>query len=165
MPDVPTNTVAVDPLNGQIVYVGNDLGVYVSIDGGLNFQPFSDGLLDATLVFDITVSPSNRKLRLATHGKGVFERDMLPVTVTGIAESHSPVIAVYPNPASDHLFVNPGISGSYNLSIYDVKGSKVQYVEMLSGETNITLNTLRTGVYFLEIKSGTKRSVVRFVKH
>ncbi len=77
LPDVPTNTMIVDPLLPHHLYVGNDLGVYVSTDGGQSWQDFSEGLLDAVIAFDLSISPRNRKLRVATHGNGVFERDVL----------------------------------------------------------------------------------------
>ena len=37
LPDVPTNAVIVDPLNPEFLYVGNDLGVFVSTDNGENW--------------------------------------------------------------------------------------------------------------------------------
>ena len=31
LPDVPTNTIVIDPINPSFIYVGNDLGVYLSL--------------------------------------------------------------------------------------------------------------------------------------
>ena len=164
LPDVPTNTVTVDPFNGQIVYVGNDLGVYVSIDGGLNFQPFSDGLTDATLVFDITVSPADRKLKLATHGKGVFERDMLPVTITGIATSAFPVVSVYPNPAADYIMIDAGGEDVFSVTLYDTKGAQVVHLEEQVGKIKVSLATLPRGIYFADVLQNGVRTVRKFLK-
>jgi len=77
LPDIPTTAVAIDPLHSNILYVGNDFGVYVSSDGGSNWSNFSGGLPDAVIVADLVVSPSNRAIRVATHGNGVYERKML----------------------------------------------------------------------------------------
>jgi hypothetical protein len=41
----------------------------------LNWTPYNDGFTDATLVSDLLVT-SNNKLRLATHGRGLWERDL-----------------------------------------------------------------------------------------
>jgi photosystem II stability/assembly factor-like uncharacterized protein len=77
LPDVPGTAVAIDPNNSSIVYAGNDIGVYVSTDGGASWEGFSEGLPDAVIAADLVVSPSNRMLRIATHGAGVFERSLL----------------------------------------------------------------------------------------
>ncbi|MBI3194222.1 MAG: hypothetical protein HYZ34_07130, partial [Ignavibacteriae bacterium] len=76
LPDVPGTAVMVDPLNSNTVFAGNDIGVFISTDGGTTWNNFSDGLPDAILVSDVTYSPSNRVLRVATHGNGVFERKL-----------------------------------------------------------------------------------------
>jgi Secretion system C-terminal sorting domain len=83
LPDVPTSAVVIDPEYTDRVYVGNDLGVFVSLDGGDSWQTFDDGLVDAVIVMDLNISLSNRKLRCVTHGSGVFERSLIsgPVPV------------------------------------------------------------------------------------
>lgn len=80
LPDVPTNAILIDPTNTNIIYAGNDLGVYVSTNGGLNWYDFSDGLWDATQIMDLVVAPGNL-IRAATHGKGIFESVMYSGTL------------------------------------------------------------------------------------
>jgi photosystem II stability/assembly factor-like uncharacterized protein len=76
LPDCPVTAVTVDPQNSNYIYIGTDVGVEVSTDGGTNWNNFSEGLPEAILVSDLTISPSNRTLRVVTHGNGVFERKM-----------------------------------------------------------------------------------------
>lgn len=106
LPDVPTNTVAIDPLNTDDVYVGNDLGVYYSPDAGVTWENFSDALPDATMVVDLNVSPANRKLRIATHGRGIYQRDFVsfPLDVE-IVPAANVQLNIYPNPASEWLHI------------------------------------------------------------
>lgn len=73
LPDVPTTAVIVDPLDSERIFVGNDLGVYVSFDGGAGWQEFNEGITDAVAVIDLSFS-SDSRLRAVTHGNGVFER-------------------------------------------------------------------------------------------
>jgi hypothetical protein len=88
LPDVPTNAILIDATDPNVLYVGNDLGVYVSPDGGTNWYDYSDGLWDATQVYDIVPIPGN-KIRAITHGKGIFEsatyNQLLPSTFIDIA--------------------------------------------------------------------------------
>jgi len=81
LPDVPTNAIAVDPVDQKILYVGNDIGVWVSIDYGSTWNVFCGGLPEAVMVMDLSISDSDRLLRAATHGNGVYERTLLPPTI------------------------------------------------------------------------------------
>ncbi len=72
LPDVPFNTILIDPSNPQILYAGCDFGIYVSPDRGANWYDFNNNFWDATLVMDLAITPGN-KIRAATHGKGIFE--------------------------------------------------------------------------------------------
>ena len=83
LPDVPVNAIAVDPANGNNVYVGTDIGVYGSNDGGATWAPFGTGL-PVVSVFDAKIQPSSGVLRIATHGRGMWE--VSPVSgVTALA--------------------------------------------------------------------------------
>jgi photosystem II stability/assembly factor-like uncharacterized protein len=77
LPDAPTTAIAIDPLHPSNIYVGDDIGVYTSTNGGTSWASFNAGLPDAVIVADLTISPSNRALRVATHGNGVWERRLL----------------------------------------------------------------------------------------
>ena len=54
------------------MYAGADVGVWHSADGGVNWAPLQNGLPDAP-VFDLQIHPTQRRLRVATHGRGVYE--------------------------------------------------------------------------------------------
>jgi photosystem II stability/assembly factor-like uncharacterized protein len=77
LPDVPTTAVVVDPMFPNHVYVGNDIGVYLTADDGANWVQLDQGLPEAVLVGDLSISVADRKLRVATHGSGVYERALL----------------------------------------------------------------------------------------
>jgi hypothetical protein len=70
--DVEHNALVVDPQAPQNLYVGADIGVWHSPDGGANWTPLENGLPDAP-VFDLQIHPTQRLLRAATHGRGVYE--------------------------------------------------------------------------------------------
>jgi len=92
LPDVPTSAVVVDPDFPEHVYVGNDLGVYFSRDGGAHWEQLHRGLPEAVLVLDLNVSPVNRKLRAFTHGLGVYEVDL--IGDTGLTPRQAPARSV-----------------------------------------------------------------------
>jgi photosystem II stability/assembly factor-like uncharacterized protein len=80
IPDVPVNSMTVDPAQPNNVYAATDIGVFASTDGGLNWFPYSESL-PRVAVFDIAFQANHRVLRIATHGRGIWERVPLPVPV------------------------------------------------------------------------------------
>lgn len=84
LPDAPISAVVVDPLSSAMVYAGGDAGVYVSTDAGATWSAFNEALPEGCMVSDLTISPSNRKLRLATHGSGMFQHDLFSPTATTV---------------------------------------------------------------------------------
>lgn len=73
IPDVPVNALVIDPADPLVLYAGTDVGVYRTIDGGASWQPFSASL-PRVAVFDLAFQgTSERYLRAATHGRGIWE--------------------------------------------------------------------------------------------
>jgi hypothetical protein len=75
IPDVPASAFVVDPANSNTLYAGTDIGVFRSTDGGANWQPFSDNL-PRVAVFGMELHPVHRVLRIATHGRGIWEYNL-----------------------------------------------------------------------------------------
>ena len=139
LPDVPTSAIAIDPLYPEQVYVGNDIGVYVSPNRGRTWVPYQEGLPEAVLVIDLSLSLSNRKLRAVTHGNGVFERPLsppLPVAVEEADRGPAPFTLQqnYPNPFKTHTtipYTLPENAPVY-LDIFNLRGQKIR--SLLAGQ-------------------------------
>lgn len=70
--DVEHNAIVVDREAPDNVYVGADIGVWHSSDRGTTWKPLQNGLPDSP-VFDLQIHATQRLLRAATHGRGVYE--------------------------------------------------------------------------------------------
>jgi len=75
--DVEHNAITVDKSAPANVYVGADIGVWHSKDGGENWETLPNGLPDAP-IFDLQTHPTRRILRAATHGRGIYEYPLDP---------------------------------------------------------------------------------------
>jgi len=83
LPDVPVNAFVIDPANTSSVYAGTDIGVFYSSDGGNSWNPFGTGL-PRVAVFDMGIQPTSRILRIATHGRGLWEIPAAPANIASI---------------------------------------------------------------------------------
>ncbi|MBS1513893.1 MAG: T9SS type A sorting domain-containing protein [Bacteroidetes bacterium] len=78
LPDVPVQSIVIDPQISHNVYLGTDIGMYISTNSGTTWSSFGDGLPEAIMIFDLSISPANNTIRAATHGRGVYERKLWP---------------------------------------------------------------------------------------
>ena len=82
IPDIPVHSIVIDPLRSDRLFIGTDLGVMVSIDGGAHWMVEVDGMPNAvTEWLAIAGGPEGRSLYAFTHGRGVW-RAKLPETTT-----------------------------------------------------------------------------------
>ncbi len=88
VPDIPTWRLLVNPRNPQLLYLGSDLGVLISQDGGATWS--HDDSLPNVIVEDLAFDTgTNNYLFAFTHGRGVF-RTTLPGAPAGCTYSASP---------------------------------------------------------------------------
>ncbi len=122
LPDVPTSAIAIDPANDQHLYVGNDLGVYFSLDNGKSWAEWKDNMPTAVMVMDLSLSLSNRKIRAVTHGNGVFERSMLSSTAVKFSSPHAHRLGLTTS-REGIVFTLPE-EASVTLELFDTKGER-----------------------------------------
>lgn len=78
LPAEPINVVREDPANEDVLYVGTDRGVYVSLDRGASWSTLPAGLPNVP-VHDLVVHPREKELVAGTHGRSVWVIDVEPV--------------------------------------------------------------------------------------
>ncbi|MBI3195773.1 MAG: T9SS type A sorting domain-containing protein, partial [Ignavibacteriae bacterium] len=83
LPDVPTQSIVTDPENPEDIFVGTDLGIFHSSDGGEFWNDFNAGM-PITMVTDVTVSNISGILRASTFGNGVYQRSLPRVPVLNL---------------------------------------------------------------------------------
>jgi len=108
----------------------------------------ADGLVDQQ-VKRIAVD-NNDNIWVAT-GNGISKIS----TVTGINNTKEQNIAVYPNPATDKLFINLANNKMITIQISDLLGHVVLN-QKISNSTAINVELLQSGVYVLKTKEGNK---------
>ncbi|MEZ4649698.1 MAG: T9SS type A sorting domain-containing protein [Candidatus Eisenbacteria bacterium] len=167
LPGEPCNTVVFDRDDPDRVYVGTDLGVYVSFDGGEAWVPLNVGLPHVVCT-DLRWHPEGY-LRVGTYGRGMWELDLTEVDPSAIgddatAEALTPLtMRVLQNPATSNggAYVRFGLrtEGEVDLALYDTVGRRVRTLfrgEREARVDSMPLDTsgLRAGVYFVRMSAG-----------
>lgn len=80
LPLEPVNVLKEDPTNADLLFVGTDHGLYISLDRGQHFmvmnKPDSHQGLPAVAVHDLVVHPRENELLVGTHGRSLYLADM-----------------------------------------------------------------------------------------
>jgi hypothetical protein len=79
LPDGTVYVVVQDRKNADLLFVGTEMGVFVTFDAGKQWLPFGTGLPPYALVHDLLIHPRENDLVVATHGRGLFTTDITPL--------------------------------------------------------------------------------------
>jgi hypothetical protein len=75
LPERPVNVIVEDMKNPDLLFLGNDSGIYVSNDGGGNWLAMR-GNMPTVAVHDLVIHPRESDLVAGTYGRGVWITDV-----------------------------------------------------------------------------------------
>jgi expansin (peptidoglycan-binding protein) len=83
-------------------------------------------------------------------------------------EANKLKIVSYPNPSTSYFTIVPSGSktGSLNVRVTDVLGRVIEVKPNLPVNNKFTIGqTYSRGIYFIEIKQGNEKILMKFIKH
>lgn len=96
LPDAPVDSIAVDPDDPNVLYLGTDIGAFISLNAGASWQIMGAGLPNVP-VTKIRVFGNNssqpKLLRVSTYGRGVWQFALPVLPATDV----SPASLSFPN--------------------------------------------------------------------
>ena len=107
LPDAPADAVLVDPDDNTTVYVGTDVGVFVTQNGGVNWTEVglttTPGKIPNVPVVRLAMfeSAGVKLLRAATHGRGIWEFVLAAPPPDFKITIPTPSITLFPNQTSN----------------------------------------------------------------
>jgi hypothetical protein len=100
----------------------------------------------------------------AYSGSGFSEEGTCMVIATAVNEFEEGIISnIFPNPASDRVFLYSKTQDEFEISIINTSGQQVYHALVSSGDP-VDVSFLKEGIYFIKASEGTKTSVHRLVK-
>ena len=138
-----------DTVNADLLFVGTEMGLWISIDGGEQWARFS-GNVPRVSVRDLAIHPRDHDLVIGTHGRGIYILDDISPLRALTAEVLDSKVALLPSRASvlfmggspgwfggDANFVGQNLGeaasiyfyqkkrhlfGDFNVEVYDTEG-------------------------------------------
>ena len=78
LPNEPVNVIYEDQKNPNLLFVGSDTGIFVSINGGKNWVKMNNNIPNVP-VHDVLVHPRENDLILGSYGRGLFVTNIAPL--------------------------------------------------------------------------------------
>jgi photosystem II stability/assembly factor-like uncharacterized protein len=107
LPNLPVNTIVLDPENPDTLFAGTDYGVYRSDDGADSWTRFSEGLPNVVIA-DLVVHAPSRTLVAGTHGRGTWRVQLDDDPDVATPTEHPTASATASTTPSPHATVTPG---------------------------------------------------------
>lgn len=156
LPEEPINVIREHPQNPNLLFVGTDYGVHVSIDGGKSWASMKNNM-PTQPVHDLKIHPRENDLIVATHGRGVWIADIYP-----LVELKAEVLA-----KDIHLFnIEPKVkwvsntSPNYASSNFDSRseplGSTIYYYLKNNAQEEVKISIYRGNMLINELKGSKK---------
>ncbi len=100
LPMEPVNCIIEDPVNENLIYVGTDHGLYVSLNQGESFE-LMDKDLPAVAIHDIVIHPKTNEMIVGTHGRSIYKADA-SILQQQTAEIRNKALYVFEIPAKPY---------------------------------------------------------------
>lgn len=138
--DVANNTIAIE------VAAGTDptaLTPTITVSEGATVAPASEEAQDFTNPLTYTVTAEDQS---------TTEDWVVTVSIAvGVGESVERPVSMYPNPASNRLFVS-NLEKVENISVYSISGALVYTMATPASKAVIELGSFESGIYFISFK-------------
>jgi len=185
LPDTPTNDVLIyHPGFATSTYLAaTDVGVFISNDYGATWTELADGLPN-TAAIHLDYNLQGNKIRIGTHGRGVYETSILTGVINFANDQPTDfkLFQNYPNPFNPTTSITyslpsrnfgsvqgrAGVGSDVSLRVYDVLGREVVTLvneSQQSGTYTVTWDAqgVASGVYYYTLASSRYRETKKML--
>lgn len=165
LPQAPINVVVQDRRNKDLLIVGNDLGVWISLTGGTAWMRLKADL-PTVPVHDLTVHPRENDLVLGTYGRGIFIGDISHLQELSAAMTDKPLHLFAIEPRTPYQFRALGNFHLYGDAFIEVPNEPEALVinyflrEKADGDAQVTITDV-SGQTIATLRGPVERGVNR----
>jgi photosystem II stability/assembly factor-like uncharacterized protein len=97
-----------DLVNRDLLFLGTELGLWISLDGGGQWAQYKGGELPSVAVRDLAIHPRDHDLIIATHGRGIWIVDDITPLRAMTAETIAKEVAFLPTKPAAQAIAGQG---------------------------------------------------------
>ena len=134
------------------------------IDGG----QYTGSNKDTLFISDVTLANNNQNFRCIVGDAPCLDTTVIAILAvneiqSGLNQQIKSAIKIYPNPATDQLFIETSLEGNFEIEIFDARGKKI-FNQSANSNITIPINNFSKGIYFLKITNEGGMSGINFIK-
>lgn len=169
LPNIPVNCIFIHPDNENYLYIGTDLGVFATTNGGTNWVQEVNGMANVP-VLDLDYRSSDNRLFAATHGRSMYSAVLPGITSVNEVSNELPnnfnLSQNYPNPFNPITTFRYSLPQSENVkvSIFNLNGELIAEVvnqfqsagtyEVVWNGKNNSGQQVASGTYIYKVQAG-----------
>lgn len=167
LPDIPVKAILKNPLLTEEVIIGTEEGIYVTGDfnsASPTWTQTNNGMTSVKVV-DLDLRVSDNTILASTHGRGMFTGQF---NTLGFEESRSiqNQVKLFPTVNNGTLnLVSEVDLNNAQVTIYNLSGQEVynKKIDLSNQQQRLSLNQPASGVYIVNIKSGTYNQSLKMI--
>ncbi|GEQ85777.1 hypothetical protein ULMS_12850 [Patiriisocius marinistellae] len=152
--------------NGQDgLYLGMDYGIYY-IDNTLqDWEPYNTNMPNV-VINEFDINHTTNTLYAATYGRGLWASPLVEDNLGTRDFISQNQVVLYPNPARGSVLLKLPFNAEADVEIYDVNGKLMINLKdlFISSETELNINKLVQGVYFVRITTSKGTVTKKLIK-
>ncbi|MEP6591687.1 MAG: hypothetical protein ABJC19_10940 [Gemmatimonadota bacterium] len=146
-----------DPASPKVLYVGSDVGAFVSIDAGGSWQKFMSGL-PTVPVHDLKIQPRDRELIAGTHGRAIWVVDIAAMPQLADSATRAAALVVF-KPRTAVQYGERRINGE-DVGQGSFRGTSPAYgADIAYRVTGATSNTERASITIFDVAGDTVQTL------
>ncbi|WP_370088287.1 T9SS type A sorting domain-containing protein [Ekhidna sp.] len=159
-PDVAVNTLFVFPHDNNQIWVGSEIGIIESLDGGKSWHLLESDF-PAVNTYDFKLSENT--LVIATYGRGIWSVD-IPATTLSADESSRKLVNIFPNPIENLATISFDKKAPNQINVVDLNGKIVDHISPDHRSNTIEYRpNLKSGLYFLHFDLDNRKHVKKII--
>jgi len=168
LPDMPVKAILKNPLLGEEVIIGTNLGVWATGDFNSpspTWFPVMNGMTNVKVV-DLDLRLGDNTVLATTHGRGMFTGTF---TTAGVADARSGTlpVSIYPTITIGEITITSSLNNSdIQLAVYNLSGQQL-YADRLKlngAEERVYLGNLKTGIYLIKTVTNGISQTTKIIK-